>query len=95
MYKYIVTWVLLNVNVTECPDQKELDSLYGTKSYSVSCGVAHFETSEKTKNKIFDNREKAFIFYNKLEEKKQYYNFIYGGIKEIRIDSIKKTTLNK
>lgn len=92
MWKYIVVWTL-NMNVIGvCPDSSITDDFGRIGSSTMKCSLLHVETVEKEFAKKFNNRKKAFKFYNKgvKEIKNDTLNIFqmgYSKVKKIKIDS--------
>ena len=79
MYKYIITWVVVSMQSMPSPDATIQRELGITNSMS-TLGL-NFVTVKEKREKVFDNKKDAIIFYNHAKN--------YSEIIEVKIDSIK------
>jgi len=79
MYKYIITWVVASMQSMPSSDATIKTELGITNSMS-TLGL-HFITVKEKREKVFENKKDAIIFYNHAKT--------YSEIIEVKIDSIK------
>ena len=79
MYKYIITWVV--VSMQTMPSSYATIQLELGITNSMSTLGLNFVTVKEKREKVFDNKKEAIIFYNHAKT--------YSEISEVKIDSIK------
>jgi len=66
MIKYIVTWVVLKMMPTVCPDANKQDEFGRVSNSYTSCLVFHAEIKSDKPKKEFYSKDSATAFYNRL-----------------------------
>lgn len=90
MWKYIVTWVLVNVVPVDCPDAGKTDDFGRKSNMNGSCSVYHTKNVEENQKKEFFKRSDAFDFYYRSKEESKKTNLMgIHDIKFVKIDSVK------
>jgi hypothetical protein len=66
MLKYIITWVVVSMQPTSCPDANKANE-FGVKANPfTSCAVMHLQEVKEEHSKTFTSRDSAKAFYNRL-----------------------------
>lgn len=95
---YIVSWIIVKMMLTSCPDTPKANEFGVVGNSYVSCAAMHFKEERFPNEKIFESRKQAYIFLEKLKEYSKYQDSQisqpFDGIKvqNIKIDSV---TINK
>lgn len=91
MIKYIITWVVLSMEMASCPDSGPYYSDLGIPNKSmISCAAMHWKTVKTENEKTFTDRDSAFIFIDRLKKYKPVgFSFGKSEIENIKIDSLK------
>jgi len=85
---YIVTYLIVQMVMTGCPDANKPDKFGIIKSSNISCAAMHWRTEKEKVEKEFDNEADALLFFNEAKDynkKEQELSFLIGNTK---IDSV-------
>lgn len=90
MLKYIITWAVVSMQPTSCPDANKA-SEFGIKSNPyMMCAVYHARTVEDEHSKAFTSRDSAQAFYNRLKAyKPSGFSPLGDKIERLSLDSLK------
>lgn len=84
MIKYIITWVLVKIIPTACPDAGKADKFGRVQSSYNTCAVFHAERKTEKQKRIFYNSDSAKAFYQELmEEGKKGSGMFSDGIDSV------------
>lgn len=89
MLKYIITWVVVSMQTTSCPDVDKANDFGVKSSQYMGCLVRHFKTVEDPRSETFTSRDSAQAFYNKVKVlESNAFNFNSELIQKVRLDSL-------
>jgi hypothetical protein len=91
MYKYIVTWLVIQFVSMPCPDKREANE-YGLKNWATSCSALHLQKIVKPMSKEFFDRGEAVAFIKNGEMPSKSY--ILDHLDEFKLDSIYVEIIN-
>jgi len=95
---YIVSWIIVKMMMTGCPDTPKPNEFGVIQGGNVSCAALHFKEEKFPKEKTFGNKKQAYDFlkkikeYSKINESKNSLSFDAVKVENIKIDSV---TINK
>lgn len=68
---YIVSWTLVSISFSDCPQGDVVEDEFGRKERTISCYDSTVRTSHMFYDRAFKNRETAWKFYIKALEEKE------------------------
>lgn len=99
MWKYIITWCVVNMVTDRCPDANKVDEFGRGGSVMSVCAVHHFHYEYDCGHaKVFYNADSAKAFYKRAKELEPekykvdtiyFQNFYNGSLKDVEIDSVR------
>jgi len=95
---YIVSWIIVKMMMTGCPDTPKPNEFGVIQNSNISCAAMHFRDEKFPNEKIFESKKQAYVFleklkeYSKFEESKNSLSFNAVKVESIKIDSV---TVNK
>ena len=86
MYKYIITWILVQVNSVPCEQPNDKFGRESNTFLAVNC----MEVDEAEKSKTFKTRASAFVFYNEAKEESIEGDLFFTNneLTNVKIDSV-------